>query len=182
MAVTVWRISGFEIHSNRNIVRSIWPNASANCARGFAALWWLSCRISVDDEIPPACTDRINCIQSFQCLRNNCQSAVSRNKEFVARPRARTIELPVLPVADARQQADPEHARERKARRRLPWRVRTHRVGWNAEPGLLQGFDHIDTFPHSRRHELPEHRDVVVRYVPVRHRAHLPVAERMPGQ
>ncbi len=100
----------------------------------------------------------------------------------VTRAGVRPVQLEILPVPDARKQTNSEHTREREDDRGLALRVRAHGVGLDGELRLLQCFDHVNALPEPRRHEVPEHGNVVVSHVPVSDRAHFAVAEMIAGQ
>jgi hypothetical protein len=59
----------------------------------------------------------------------------------------------------------------------LPLGVRTNRIGLDAELGLHERVDDIDSFPDAGRNKVAEHRDIGIGHVAVGDRAHLPVAE-----
>jgi hypothetical protein len=108
--------------------------------------------------------------------------AEERIEMAIARVGARSIQLEVLPVSDTWQQTDAEHAGKGKAHRRLALCVGAHSVGLDAELWLLQRVDDVNAFPKSRRHEMSEHRDVVIGDMPVSDRTHLAVAKMISGQ
>ena len=91
--------------------------------------------------------------------------------------RAGAVEVQVVPVADARQQLEPEQRGEPEHRQRLALGVGVDGVRLDVGLVAQQPIDDVDGFPRPALHEMTEQRDVGVGHEPHRQPAIAAVAD-----
>jgi len=88
---------------------------------------------------------------------------------------AGSVEVQVVPVADAGQQLEPQQRGEPVDRQRLALGVGMDHIGLDVGVVVQQPVEDVDRFPHPTRDESGEQGDVGVGNVPVRDPAETPM-------